>query len=123
MSVDKLRTRPFWCYNKKRKVILSRFTKKGYEEGASSFCYGALTELHKFKHNQVEHVNNMCHCYYTPLKGAVLFFCNENDVWGEIQAGISVLNRRIKIKCRKCGRRSFKILLNKCGHCDLEERA
>lgn len=117
-KADTLKTRPPWCYDKQCEVILSRFTKKGYEDGASSFCYGSLLTPNEFLYKKVNHKNNICHCYYTPLKGAIRFFCNEDDIWSEIQAMIGVLNRRIKTKCVRCGKENYRALISKCDDCD-----
>lgn len=117
-KVDHLRTRPPWCYDKKCKVILSRYNEKSHDQGYSSFCYGALPEVHIFKQNEVTHDNNMCHCYYTPLKGAIRFFTKEDDLWGEISSMIGVLNRRIKVKCHKCGKKGArKVVSHYCPTC------
>lgn len=120
--IDHRKTRPFWCYDKKCKIVFSTYNKKSYDQGYSSFCYGALPKLHTFKCRQAVHRNNMCYCYYTPLKGAIRFLCNENDVFGEIIAMIGVLNRRLKTKCRKCGRRNYKVMLHQCDYCEREKR-
>lgn len=118
-KVNKRITRPLWCYDRKCKVIYSVFEKESHKKGCSSFCYGALPETHTFKHNKVVHKNNLCHCYYTPLKGAIRFLTNEDDLWGELNAKIAVLNRRLKIKCQKCGKKGmYKVVRHECPTCE-----
>lgn len=117
-KIDRRRTRPPWCFDKKCRVVFSVFDKKAHKQGYSSFCYGSLPKPHSYKHNEVTHKNNMCHCYYTPLKGAIRFLTNENDLWGEISALVGVLNRRIKVKCHKCGKRgAYKVVRHHCPNC------
>ena len=95
--------RPPWCYDKSCKILLSRFEQSSYDKGFSSFCYGQMPEPKEQKHNEALHVNDICHCYYTPFKGAIRYFMNEGDLWGEINAKIWVLNKVNPIrKCSKC---------------------
>ncbi len=62
-----------------------------------------MNKPHRFKEKEAEHVNDICHCYYTPLKGAIRYFMNEGDLWGEINAKIWVLNKVHPIgKCSRC---------------------
>jgi len=122
-SWDKRNTRMPFCYNKQCKVLYSTYNKKSYKEGFSFFCYGKLPKPHTFIEKKAEHKNTLCHCYYTPLKGAIRFFLNEGDLWGEANAKVFVLNRLIKPKCPKCKRRTYKTIRHFCLNCERKERA
>ncbi len=107
---DKKIVRPFFCYDKKCKIIYSTYKEKTHKEGFSYFCYGKLPKMHVWVENKAKHENDVCHCYYTPLKGAIRYFMNLGDLWGEAWAMIAVMNRLIKPKCPKCKGRCLKKL-------------
>lgn len=115
---DKKVTRPPWCFDKDCKVIYSVFDEELHDAGCSSFCYGRLPKAHVFTHRTAEHVNTICNCEYTPLKGAIRFFVNEEDIWGEIQALIAVLNRTVVANCQKCKREQYRRIVYVCPKCD-----
>ena len=106
--------RPKFCYDKDCKVILSTYEKESFDEGLSFFCFGKLKEPHKFKEKETVHENNISHCYYTPLKGMIRYFMNTDDLWGEAQAKIRVLNKLIKVDCKKCGERMNRVIRYIC---------
>jgi hypothetical protein len=114
---DNKRSRPFFCYDRRCKVIFSTYRKEDYERGFSFFCYGKLREKNVFTISEAVHENDMCHCYYTPLKGAIRWFVNEQDLWGELNAKIAVLNRIVKPKCQKCGADTYKVVTHRCTKC------
>jgi len=107
--------RPFFCYDKTAKVLYSTFSKDTFKRGFSFFCYGKLKNLHIFKEKEAIHKNDICHCYYTPLKGAVRYFVCAGDLWGELNAKIYLLNKVDPvgecIKCQKKIRRHIRICL------------
>lgn len=109
-------TRPFWCFDKTAKVIYSVFDADAYEKGYSSFCFGEISKgEHQFTHNEVTHKNDLCHCCYTPIKGALRFLTCNDDLFGEILANIAVLNRRIESRCCKCKKpTAYKVLRHEC---------
>jgi len=85
--------RPSWCYDYVAEILYTSYNEKGCVEGYSSFCYGKMNEPRIDTYKEVEHENNICHCYYTPFKGAIRFFINDGDLWGEIRAHLIVLNK------------------------------
>jgi len=102
--------RPFWCYEKKAKILRATFDEDSYKKGFSMFCYG-LIKPKEWKYNEVVHINNICHCYYTPFKGAVKFVINKDDIWGELISHIGVLNQVDPIgKCSKCRKEIYREL-------------
>lgn len=90
---DKKKARPPWCYKKDSKVIYSIFDKQSHIDGCSSFCFGKMKEVQSFKENITVHENDICQCYYTPLKGAILFLTNKDDIWADRNAIDAVLKR------------------------------
>lgn len=120
---DKKVKRPYWCYDKSAKVVYSSFDKIQMIKGFSMFCYGKLKIARSDMFNKVDHANDICHCYYTPFKGAIRFFMNKDDLWGETIAIIAVMNRVIKgIKCNKHkGEKAYKIIQHECGKCAKEK--
>ena len=117
MKVNKRITRPFFCYDKKCKIFYSTYSKETFEKGFSFFCYGKLIKEHIFTEKEAVHKNNICHCYFTPLKGAIRYFMCEEDLWGEANALCYVMNKLINVKC-KCGSKEYKTILHKCFKCE-----
>lgn len=109
--------RPPFCFDKSCQLLLSVYNKKSFDEGYSFFCFGKLAKTHVFKEREVLHENNISHCYYTPLKGMLRFFMNEDDLWGEAWAMIRVMNKLKEIKCGKCGGVVRKRIVNTCLDC------
>ncbi len=110
--------RPKFCFDENCKVLLSTYDKDDFDKGISFFCFGKLKASHKFKEKETVHENNISHCYYTPLKGMIRFFMNTDDLWGEIQAKIRVLNKLLKFKCQVCGEKSNKVIRHICFNCE-----
>lgn len=122
MVKDKKIKRPYWCYDKIAKVLYSTYNKEQYKEGFSMFCYGMMAIPRNDKFNKVKHINNLCHCYYTPLKGAIRFFINIEDVWGELWAKIAVMNKVVKGKCIKHPKeKSYRTINYQCSKCAKEK--
>jgi len=94
--------RPHWCFGN-CEVIFSRYSKEGFDKGASSFCYGKMAQEHKFIEKETEHINNFSHCLYTPLKGIIRFFLNEDDAYTEFLAVCAVLDKYKPHICKNCG--------------------
>ena len=115
------RLRPRFCYDKSCKLIYSTYDEESFNEGFSFFCFGKLKEKNVFKEKQIVHENTISHCYYTPLKGMIRFFMNEDDLWGEANAKLRVLNKLKEIKCDKCGGEMRKIITHKCLDCPTSE--
>lgn len=110
--------RPKFCFDKNCKVLLSTYSKGCFDKGESFFCFGKLKGCHQFKEKKTYHVNDISHCYYTPLKGMIRFFMNTDDLWGEAQAKIRVLNKLIHVKCKVCGERKNKVIRHVCFGCE-----
>lgn len=109
--------RPRLCFDKNCSVLLSTFEEESFDEGVSFFCFGKLKEVHIFKEKQTVHENDLSHCYYTPLKGMLRFFMNVEDLWGEANAWLRVLNKLKEVKCTKCGGIARKVIIHKCFEC------
>lgn len=109
--------RPKFCYDKNCKVLLSTYSKECFDNGESFFCFGKLKDWHEFKEKKTFHANDISHCYYTPLKGMLRFFMNTDDLWGEAQAKIRVLNKLIKVDCKKCGKKTNRVIRYVCFDC------
>jgi len=109
--------RPPFCLDGSCQHLLSTYDEKSFEEGYSFFCFGKLKKAHVFKEKEALHENNLSHCYYTPLKGMIRFFMNEDDLWGEAWAKVRVLNKLKEIKCGKCGGIVRKRIVNTCLDC------
>jgi hypothetical protein len=111
--------RPKFCYDKSCKVVYSSYNLEDFDKGYSFFCFGKLKRGHLFHEEGREaiHENNLSHCYYTPLKGMIRFFVNEQDLWGEVNAKLAVLNRLINVKCEKCGGKMYKVARHECFKC------
>jgi len=114
---DKKIARPPFCYDKKCKVIYSTYKSEDFKDGYSFSCYGKLPKTHIFIEKKAKHINNFSCCIYTPLKGMIRFFMCEDDLWGEAQALIGVMNRIKKIKCPKCKGPSPKVITHTCFKC------
>jgi len=121
LKIDKRIKRPPFCFDKTNKVIYSTYDKEDFDKGWSFFCYGKLSKLHVFRERKVEHRNDMCHCYYTPLKGMIKFYINIEDILGETQAGIAVINRLSRPHCPECGEDMYKIVKYECPRCILNK--
>ena len=117
MDIDKKITRPKFCFDQTCEIIYSTFNEEQYIEGFSFFCFGKLKQTHIFKEKEVVHDNNLSHCYYTPLKGMIRFFVNQEDLWGEANAKLAVLNRLIDVKCNTCGGKQYKAITHICFDC------
>ncbi len=110
--------RPQFCFDETCKVLLSTYTQECFDKGESFFCFGKLKTSHKFKEKETTHENDTSHCYYTPLKGMLRFFMNTDDLWGEVQAKVRVLNKLVKVKCKICGELSNKVIRHICFSCE-----
>lgn len=112
--------RPKFCFDWSCSVLLSTFDEKSFDEGVSFFCFGKLKVRKVFKEKDMVHVNPISHCYYTPLKGMIRFFMNEDDLWGEANAWLRVLDKLKEVKCDKCGEIMKKRIIHKCFKCEEE---
>ena len=105
--------RPCWCYDKLAEIIYTSYSDEVYEKGYSCFCYGKMVKPNDFIFKEANHVNDICHCYYTPLKGAIRFFVCKGDLFGEIQAKLIVLNKISPLsQCVDCGEKVNRRLLS-----------
>lgn len=111
------KVRPRFCYDKSCHLIYSTYNEKSFNEGYSFFCFGKLKEKNIFKEKEVVHENNISQCYYTPLKGMIRFFMNEDDLWGEANAWLRVLDKLKQVKCDKCGGIMKKRISHHCFNC------
>jgi len=116
-KINKRIFRPFFCYDKKCKILHSSYSKESFEKGFSFFCYGRLPKEHIFIEKEAEHKNSICHCYYTPLKGAIRYFMCEGDLWGEANALCAVMNKLIDVRCG-CGAKTYKTIRHTCFKCN-----
>jgi hypothetical protein len=119
---DRKITRPKFCYDDECVVIYSTYREEDFRKGFSFFCFGRLKEPNVFKEKEVEHVNDLCHCYYTPLKGMIRFFVNTEDLWKEATSKLAVLNRLIEVKCDKCGSKMYKVARHICFECQYKAK-
>jgi len=110
--------RPKFCYDWNCKVLLSTFDEKEFDQGLSFFCFGKMEKERTFIDKGTIHRNDISHCYYTPLKGMIRFFMNIDDLWGEANAKLRVLNKLKEIKCDKCGGKARKVIIHKCFNCN-----
>ena len=110
--------RPPFCYDKECEVIYSTYKDEDFDKGFSFFCFGKLKEAHIFKEKKVEHVNDLSHCYYTPLKGMIRFFVNTEDLWKEATSKLAVLNKLVEVICEKCGSKMYKVATHVCFECE-----
>jgi hypothetical protein len=95
--------RPHLCFDKDCKIIFNSYNKEYVEKGYSYFCFGKLKEPHKFTEKECVHVNDYCHCVYTPLKGVLRFFINEGDAWIYQLGMCGILNNAKPLVCDECG--------------------
>ena len=116
-KITERRLRPRFCYDNSCKLIYSTYEEKCFEEGCSFFCFGIMKKENVFKEKKTVHKNPISHCYYTPLKGMIRFFMNEDDLWGEANAKLRVLDKLKKVKCDKCGGIMKKRVIHKCFKC------
>jgi len=106
---DKKKNRPIFCYDKICEVIYSTFQQEHFDDGYSFFCYGKLKKPHLFIEKKAKHLNQLSHCYYTPLKGMIRFFVTIGDLWGEINAKLAVMNILQPLgRCFKCRRKLYR---------------
>lgn len=95
--------RPVYCFDKDCKILWKSFDKEAHEKGWSYLCFGKLKTPHEFTEKECKHVNEYCHCIYTPLKGALRFFINKEDAW-IYQLGVChILNDAEPLYCDECG--------------------
>ena len=111
------KNRPKFCFDESCNLLLSTFDEKSFNEGVSFFCFGKLKVKKVFEEKDMVHVNPISHCYYTPLKGMIRFFMNEDDLWGEANAWLRVLDKLKKVKCDKCGGIMKKRITHRCFKC------
>lgn len=112
--MDERKLRPPFCFDKTCQVLLSTYNEEDFDKGYSFFCFGKLKEGRTFKDKEAVHWNDISHCYYTPLKGMLRFFMNKDDLWGEAQAKLRVLNKLIEVKCPDCGEKMSKVIRHEC---------
>jgi ribosomal protein L37E len=117
-EIDRKISRPPFCYDKECNVIYSTYKDEDFDKGFSFFCFGKLREAHIFKEKETEHINDLSHCYYTPLKGMIRFFVNAEDLWKEATSKLAVLNRLIEVKCERCGSKMYKVARHVCFDCE-----
>jgi ribosomal protein L37E len=117
-KVDEKLVRPRFCYDQGCNVIYSTWNEDNFAKGFSFFCFGKLKEVHTFREREILHENDLSHCYYTPLKGMIRFFCNTGDLWKEATSKLAVLNRLIDVRCDKCGGKQYKIARHVCFSCE-----
>jgi len=96
------KNRPHWCFGD-CEPIFSRYSRENFDKGASCFCYGQMTTEHIFTAKATEHINDLSHCLYTPLKGIIRFFLNENDAYVEFLSICAVLDTISPHICKSCG--------------------
>ncbi|KKL75357.1 hypothetical protein LCGC14_2055650 [marine sediment metagenome] len=82
----KKQARPFCCPEPRCTPIFS-YNLYGPlpSTGESFICFGQMAEPVKFTYDGVEHVNNLNHCDYTPLKGIIRWQENKEDWEGVVK--------------------------------------
>lgn len=110
-KIDRHNIKAPFCYDKDCKVIYTTYNAENFKKGYSFFCYGKLKTPHTFIERQAKHVNDISHCYYTPLKGMIRFFVCIGDLWGEINAKLVVMNKLQPLgKCYKCKKKLYRMV-------------
>jgi len=77
--------RPHICLDESCFMLWTAYRREYFDEGGSFECWGRLTETHEFQHKKTTHRNTHSHCIFTPLKGMIRFFLNDEDAWADIQ--------------------------------------
>lgn len=109
--------RPPFCFDWSCRILVSTFDDDSFDKGHSFFCFGKLEKKQVFVDKETTHENDISHCYYTPLKGMIRFFMNTEDLWGEAQAKIRVLNKLVEVDCLKCDGKMQKVIRHECFNC------
>lgn len=95
--------RPKTCFDPNCKILWSNYNKEAIEEGFSFDCFGKMQHPHLFTAEKCEHVNEYSHCIFTPLKGHIRFFINEDDAWAMYQGCARVMDDHSPWVCKECG--------------------
>ena len=91
------------CFDSECEILFNVYDEDSHNKGYSYFCFGKLKEPRIFTEKECEHINEYCHCVYTPLKGALRFYINKNDAW-IYQLGVcQILNNAVLLYCDECG--------------------
>ena len=109
--------RPKFCLDELCEILVSSYSEGDLAEGYSFECFGKLKEENIFKEKDIIHKNNISHCRYTPLKGMLRFFENINDIQGQIQVQLRVMEKLIECKCPTCGGKLRKVWGHLCLDC------
>lgn len=73
--------RPPFCILKQCKSVAAHgYTAEEHAAGWSGYCIGENSKPETWTAGQVEHVNDICFCIYTPFKGWIRFVVNEDDL-------------------------------------------
>ena len=102
--------RPHLCLDNTCKIMWVSYDKKHHDKGWSYFCFGKLKEPHIFTEKECKHINEYCYCVYTPLKGVLRFFINENDAWIYQLGMCAIMSDSSPLICDECG------LINRIGN-------
>jgi len=109
--INRHNLRPPFCYDKDCHLIYTSYDPENFKRGFSFFCFGKLKKPHLFIEHEAKHLNDISHCYYTPLKGMIRFFVNIGDLWGEINAKLAVMNKLEPLgNCYKCKKELYRMV-------------
>ena len=95
--------RPCLCFDKTCKILYNVYDEEYHNKGYSYFCFGKLKEPHVFMEKECKHINEYCYCVYTPLKGVLRFYINENDAWIYQLGMCAIMSDSSPLVCDECG--------------------
>ncbi len=95
--------RPRTCLDSECEVLWSDFLPEYAEKGYSFQCIGKLIKPHEFIWKEVTHRNDFCLCLYSPLKGAIKFLMDINDIREQMALLNMALKSVGKVLCSECG--------------------
>lgn len=95
--------RPRTCFDSKCKIMWCNYSAQHIEDGGSFQCFGKMEKPHMFTFEKTEHINEYSHCVFTPLKGHIRFFINENDAWTMFIGAGKVMDKQSPWVCKECG--------------------
>ena len=95
--------RPAYCFDNTCTILWKNYDQEYHDKGYSYFCFGKLKTPHRFVEKECEHINNYCHCIYTPLKGALRFYISQDDAWIYQLGACHILNNAEPLFCDECG--------------------
>ncbi|KKK70175.1 hypothetical protein LCGC14_2926640 [marine sediment metagenome] len=87
--------RPWCCPEPRCRLVWNYQVGAAPTPGDSFVCFGEMAEPVAFTYDGSEHVNDLNHCDYTPLKGVIRWQENEDD-WVAAQRFYATALRKLK---------------------------